>query len=305
MPRQYRACHGCGSTTRHRDWCPDRPVYPTLSKDSSDMWNHRPRPASELIIAVDFDGTVVENHDEYPKLGKDAGAGPWLRKLYDRGVKCILWTVRHGEPLEVAVDHWTKICGTPPWAVNRNPNHDEPCSPKAHAHVFVDDRALGCPTKIGGNGRPVVDWDVVGPALLKIADAAEPGPELAQAPAQEVPRKFKVDDRVHGTGAAGIGVVTKVLLRGAAPYRVDFGVEGTLWLEEAELSVAPPAPVEGRAVDDKFAARVSQMMVDLHAESCRRVVECRHALARAEAEEKRASLTLVSELLKALGTKEP
>ncbi len=42
-------------------------------------------------------------------------------------------------------------------------------SPKAYANVYVDDAACGCPlvdSKEMG-ARPMVDWDVVGPAVLR------------------------------------------------------------------------------------------------------------------------------------------
>lgn len=44
------------------------------------------------IIGIDFDGTVV-THD-FPKIGKDIGAVPVLRKLVDNGHKLILFTMR-------------------------------------------------------------------------------------------------------------------------------------------------------------------------------------------------------------------
>ena len=36
-----------------------------------------------MIIAVDFDGTCVAH--EFPKVGKDIGAAPILKKLVEKG----------------------------------------------------------------------------------------------------------------------------------------------------------------------------------------------------------------------------
>lgn len=43
-----------------------------------------------MIIAVDFDGTCVIH--EFPKVGKDIGAVPVLKKLIEKGHKIILYT---------------------------------------------------------------------------------------------------------------------------------------------------------------------------------------------------------------------
>ena len=45
-----------------------------------------------MIIAIDFDGTVV-THD-FPLVGKDIGAVPVLKLLVENGHKLILWTMR-------------------------------------------------------------------------------------------------------------------------------------------------------------------------------------------------------------------
>ena len=60
------------------------------------------------IIAVDFDGTLVEN--KYPEIGKplrgftDDTLFNELITLRKRGVKVILWTCRLGKELENAVN---------------------------------------------------------------------------------------------------------------------------------------------------------------------------------------------------------
>ena len=55
-----------------------------------------------LIIAVDFDGTIVE--DAYPKIGKPKlFAFETLKKLQEEGHRLILWTYRSGNKLDEAV----------------------------------------------------------------------------------------------------------------------------------------------------------------------------------------------------------
>jgi len=52
-----------------------------------------------LIIAVDFDGTIVE--DAYPKVGKPIlFAFETLKKLQEDGHRLILWTYRSGNKLK-------------------------------------------------------------------------------------------------------------------------------------------------------------------------------------------------------------
>lgn len=56
----------------------------------------------KLIIAVDFNGTIVE--DAYPKIGKPRiFAFETLERLQSEGHRLILWTYRCGERLEEAV----------------------------------------------------------------------------------------------------------------------------------------------------------------------------------------------------------
>lgn len=55
-----------------------------------------------MYIAVDFDGTCVTH--EYPKVGKDIGAVPVLKKLTNSGHQLILHTMRCNKELEEAVE---------------------------------------------------------------------------------------------------------------------------------------------------------------------------------------------------------
>lgn len=59
------------------------------------------------IVAVDFDGTLVE--DRYPEIGEPID-WVWtaLRKRIETGEKIILWTCRNGQDLREAVQFCTK-----------------------------------------------------------------------------------------------------------------------------------------------------------------------------------------------------
>lgn len=110
-----------------------------------------------MIIAVDFDGTVVTH--EYPTIGRDIGAVPVLKRIVAKGHNIILWTMRSGEPLQHAVD-WYAAHEIPLFGINRNPEQSSwSQSPKAYAHMYIDDAALGCPVLLAPDGgRLYVDW---------------------------------------------------------------------------------------------------------------------------------------------------
>ena len=114
-----------------------------------------------MYIAVDFDGTCVTH--EYPRVGKDIGAVPVLKKLVDSGHHIILNTMRSGKELVDAV-HWFADNDIPLYGANENPTQKEwTLSPKVYAHLYIDDAALGCPLKFDRavSSRPFVDWEVV------------------------------------------------------------------------------------------------------------------------------------------------
>ena len=72
----------------------------------------------KLIIAVDFDGTIVE--DAYPKIGKPRiFAFETLQRLQNDGHRLILWTYRCGTRLEEAVQ-FCKNNGIEFYAVNQS-----------------------------------------------------------------------------------------------------------------------------------------------------------------------------------------
>lgn len=112
------------------------------------------------IIAVDFDGTCVTH--EYPKVGRDVGAVPVLRKLHFCGASLILWTMRSKHTLMDAVA-WFRFFDIPLFGINQNPQQFTWTeSPKAYAHIYIDDAAFGAPLIKGKNGeRPYINWKAV------------------------------------------------------------------------------------------------------------------------------------------------
>ena len=99
-----------------------------------------------MIIAVDFDGTIVEHR--YPAIGAEIPfAIETLKKLVQEQHRLILWTVRKGKLLEEAVEFCRKR-GLEFYAVNRNyPEETEEQadkgSRKLKADIWIDDRNVG------------------------------------------------------------------------------------------------------------------------------------------------------------------
>ena len=98
----------------------------------------------KLIIAVDFDGTIVE--DAYPNIGNPRlFAFETLIRLQNDGHRLILWTYRNGSRLNEAVI-FCKENGIDFYAVNESfPGEEltESISRKIHADLFIDDRNIG------------------------------------------------------------------------------------------------------------------------------------------------------------------
>jgi hydroxymethylpyrimidine pyrophosphatase-like HAD family hydrolase len=100
-----------------------------------------------MIIAVDFDGTIVKH--KYPSIGKEIPYAIETLKLFqERGHKIILWTFRAGKELEKAIEFCHKR-GLTFHAVNNNfegEEFDNSYSRKIYADIFIDDRnILGIP----------------------------------------------------------------------------------------------------------------------------------------------------------------
>jgi len=120
---------------------------------------------NSLLIAVDFDGTIVEN--KYPKIGKEQlFAFSTLKKLQNAGHRLILWTVRNGKTLEEAIDYCKKN-DIAFYAINSTYPEEqftEKISRKIVADIFIDDR------NIGG----FIGWGAIHQLLLGEAPAKEP-----------------------------------------------------------------------------------------------------------------------------------
>jgi hypothetical protein len=113
-----------------------------------------------MIIAVDFDGTCVTH--EFPKVGREIGAAPVLKRLVEDGHELILWTMRSEGKLDDAIA-WFEKHNIPLYGVQENPTQKTwTKSPKAYAQLYIDDAALGCPLKRTEiDDRPFVDWGEV------------------------------------------------------------------------------------------------------------------------------------------------
>lgn len=107
-----------------------------------------------MIIAIDFDGTVV-NWRNYPFVGAPLPyALETIKDLKALGHTIILNTVRCRDSLELAKNffdgHGIQLDGYNVLDGQRAYSH----SPKINADVFIDDKGLGCPLDKNG----YVDW---------------------------------------------------------------------------------------------------------------------------------------------------
>lgn len=146
------------------------------------------------VIAIDFDGTVVTH--EFPKIGKDIGAVPVLKRLVEAGHKLILYTMRsdcegnkgyseefpeiiNGHFLSEAIN-WFKENGIHLHAYQTNPDQlSWTTSPKCYAQLYIDDAALGAPVHRDEklSDRPFIDWNAV-EMILEVDGFLEPTSEF-------------------------------------------------------------------------------------------------------------------------------
>lgn len=118
-----------------------------------------------MRIGIDFDGTIAT--DNFPDVGEPVPHAFDVMKQWESdGHQLVLWTVRSGPALEKAIqfiwDNDVKL-----YAVNRVPGQLKySSSPKAHCHIFVDDKAVGCPLVYPKRGAPYVDWPEVEKAVI-------------------------------------------------------------------------------------------------------------------------------------------
>ena len=100
-----------------------------------------------MKIAVDFDGTIVEN--AYPKIGEPMlFAFETLKALQDKGHQLILWTYRSEDKLIDAVCFCERN-GVKFYAINNSYPEEfkffdySQTSRKIDADIFIDDRNIG------------------------------------------------------------------------------------------------------------------------------------------------------------------
>lgn len=97
-----------------------------------------------LKIAVDFDGTIVEN--KYPEIGKPKlFAFETLKTLQKHKCRLILWTYRSGKELEEAVS-FCRENGVDFYAVNKSfpeEQYSAEISRKIDVDMFIDDKNIG------------------------------------------------------------------------------------------------------------------------------------------------------------------
>ena len=118
-----------------------------------------------MIIAIDFDGTVVRH--KYPEIGESVGAEDTLRSLTENGHKIILLTMRghssyNGRDLLQEAINWFEERNIELWAINENPEQSSwTNSSKVYANLYIDDSALGCPKTLDEHGTIIVDWNKI------------------------------------------------------------------------------------------------------------------------------------------------
>ncbi len=106
-----------------------------------------------LLIAVDFDGTIVEH--KFPEVGPEIlDAFRVLKRLQDANHRLILWTCRENEKKRKYLDEAVQYCtkrGINFVSVNCNRPEDDfrdgdlvlgGCR-KVFAHYYIDDRNIG------------------------------------------------------------------------------------------------------------------------------------------------------------------
>lgn len=129
------------------------------------------------LIAIDFDGTCV-THD-FPNIGQSIGAEAVLRRLVANGHKLILFTMRSNVEAPESDDptivpkaglylsdaiQWFMERKIPLHGIQKDPaQYRWTHSPKAYAHLYIDDAALGVPLTFNKeiSNRPFVNWSRV------------------------------------------------------------------------------------------------------------------------------------------------
>ena len=123
--------------------------------------------ARKILMGLDFDGTLVKH--EYPEIGEDIGAFPWLHRFADKS-KFILFTCRSGDALDQAVAH-IEAQDIVLYGINKTPGQWRwSRSPKAYCNIYIDDAFLGAPLEYPVEGRRYINWAMAGAMLIPIVE---------------------------------------------------------------------------------------------------------------------------------------
>ena len=117
-----------------------------------------------MVIAIDFDNTIFV--EEYPFVGDLIdGAKETINKYYNLGHTIIIWTCRHGDTADAAMEALS-LHGIKYHYFNEN-------DPERIAKYGNDSRKIGCDVLIDDrdpyNKLHGVDWQKIDNMLQKIA----------------------------------------------------------------------------------------------------------------------------------------
>ena len=96
-----------------------------------------------MIIAIDFDGTIVDH--KYPFIGTlKPGAKETINRWYVEGHKIIIWSCRTEEETVLKAKEFLKENDVNYHTFNENIESDDGFDPypKIFAHLYIDDRGL-------------------------------------------------------------------------------------------------------------------------------------------------------------------
>lgn len=95
----------------------------------------------KLVIAIDFDGTIVQN--KFPDIGTiKPDAKRIINKLFKEGHELILWTCR-SDLLLLEATEFLRSVGIPFHSYNINSDKVTfGCDPKIYADIYIDDKSL-------------------------------------------------------------------------------------------------------------------------------------------------------------------